>query len=217
LPSFPLALASEAACDLRDLGVEVRTGMPVDQIDDAQLTIGDNVISAHTIVWAAGVQASPAAQWLGAEHDSNGRIFVEADLRVPGHDNIFAFGDTANASSADGSPLPGVAPVAKQQGKYAADQILGRTKRPFRYRDYGNLATVGRKRAVIDWGGWFSTGFTAWLIWSVAHIFFLVGFRSRLTVGVQWLWNYLTYQRSARLITGEISCDLPPAAERKAA
>jgi len=160
-------------------------------------------IAAATVVWAAGVQASPAAQWLGAEHDKQGRIFVERDLRVPHHERIFAIGDTANVPGIDGKVLPAIAPVAKQQGRCVADQILGRCSTPFTYRSFGNLATIGRSKAVIDWGRHQQSGFMAWLIWSFAHIWFLVGFRSRIVVGIQWFWSYLTYQRSARLITGQ--------------
>src|SRR4030095_12563240 len=125
------------------------------------------------------------------------------DLRVTGHERIFAIGDTANAAGADKRPLSAVAPVAKQQGSYVADAILGTAKGDFAYRDYGNLATIGRSKAVIDWGSLQMTGFFAWLLWSFAHIWFLIGFRSRISVMTTWLWSYLTYQRSARLITGE--------------
>ena len=217
LPSFPPDLSARAERSLGDLGVEVRVGASVTAIDAQQIGLGAELIPAHTIIWAAGVQASAAADWLGAERDRHGRIFVEPDLLVPHHDHVFAIGDTANAPASDGQPLPGVAPVAKQQGNYVADRILGRRSGPFRYRDYGNLATIGRSQAVIDWGGWHASGLFAWLIWSIAHIWFLVGFRSRLSVGIGWLWSYLTYQRSARLITGETSCDLPQRTSRKAA
>jgi NADH dehydrogenase len=149
------------------------------------------------------MQASPAAQWLDTEHDTNGRVFVEADLRVPNRDRIFAIGDTANAAGSNKGPLPAVAPVAKQQGNYVADIILGKSRGDFTYRDYGNLATIGRSKAVIDWGQLQLSGFVAWLIWSFAHIWFLIGFRSRISVMTSWLWSYITYRRSARLITGE--------------
>ena len=154
-------------------------------------------------MWAAGVTASAAADWLGADRDHNGRVFVERDLRVAGHRNIFAIGDTANAPDRHGRSLPGVAPVAKQQGRFVADVILGRRSGEFAYRDFGNLATIGRSRAVIDAGELRLSGFIAWLLWSFAHVWFLIGFRSRLAVTINWLWNYLTYQRSARLITGD--------------
>ena len=202
LPAFPEGLSSKAERDLKELGVEVMTGAAVTRLNDGQLFAGDEQIASHTIVWAAGVEASPAAKWLGAERDKAGRVFVEADLTIQGQDHIFVIGDTANAAGANGQALPGIAPVAKQQGRYAAERILGRSKGSFRYRSFGNLATIGRKRAVIDWDGWEMSGLLAWLIWSLAHVWFLVGFRSRIVVGIQWLWNYLTYQRSARLITG---------------
>lgn len=203
LPSFPESLTARAAEALRSLGVEVKAGIPVTDIAEGKLSAGGAQIASHTIVWAAGVQASPAARWLDADRDKAGRISVGPDLRVPGHQRIYAIGDTANTLGSDGKILPGIAPVAKQQGRYVADLILGKNKPQFRYRSFGNLATIGRSQAVIDWGGWHVGGLLAWLIWSAAHIWFLVGFRSRIVVGVQWLWNYLTYQRSARLITGE--------------
>jgi NADH:ubiquinone reductase (H+-translocating) len=205
LPAFPSSLSQEAMSALRELGVEVRIGTPARDIGAGYVQLSDELIFAQTVVWAAGVQASPAAEWLNAEHDSNGRVFVEADLRIAPHSRIFAIGDTANAAGPDRCALPAVAPVAKQQGQYVADFILGRRRTPFAYRDYGNLATIGRSKAVIDWGSIQLSGFTAWLIWSAAHIWFLVGFRSRIGVAISWLWNYLTYQRSARLITGQIA------------
>jgi len=217
LPSFPTSLAAKAHCSLRELGVEIRSGTPVSEIGPEWLKAGKELILAGTVIWAAGVQASAAAEWLGADRDKFGRVFVERDLRIPGHDNIFAIGDTANAPGADSHALPGVAPVAKQQGRHVAASILDRRRDPFVYRNYGNLATIGRKRAVIDWDGWHLSGFAAWLIWSTAHIWFLIGFRNRLTVSLAWLWNYLTYQRSARLITDEPACDQSPRAARKAA
>ena len=216
LPAFPETLSAKAEDALHSLGVEVVTGNAVADIRPEQLAVGGQIIASHTIIWAAGVQASPAARWLEAEHDKAGRIFVEADLSVPGHQRIFAIGDTANAPGVDGRVLPGIAPVAKQQGRHVADRILGRRNGQFRYRSFGNLATIGRSWAVIDWGGWQLSGFIAWLIWSVAHIWFLVGFRSRILVGIQWLWNYLTYQRSARLITGGDAPDPIEIVQRKA-
>jgi len=221
LPSFPPALSAKARESLHRLGVEFWAGAPVEDIGDGYVDCGGKLVFASTIVWAAGVQASPAAQWLETFHDKNGRVIVGVDLRVPGHRNIFVVGDTANSAGTDGRPLPGVAPVAKQQGVYAANFILGQRDRPFRYRDFGNLATIGRSRAVIDMGDLKLSGFLAWLLWSIAHVWFLIGFRSRLAVTINWLWNYVTYQRSARLITGEISAaGQPPRAqpfERKCA
>ena len=204
LPSFPAKLSGAATDSLRKLGVELRLGDPVADVGAGYVEVGRELILAHTVVWAAGVQASPAADWLHVERDRNGRILVGPDLRVPRRGEVFAIGDTARIGGSDRRALPAVAPVAKQQGEYVADFILGRRAAPFAYRDYGNLATIGRNSAVIDWGRLQLSGFVAWLIWSFAHIWFLVGFRSRLAVGVGWLWNYLTYQRSARLITGEV-------------
>jgi NADH dehydrogenase len=217
LPGFSQALSAVAEASLRTLGVEIRFGAPVTGIGFGHVRRGDEWISARTIVWAAGVQASPAAEWLGAEPDSAGRVIVDGELRVPNSRNIFVIGDTAACTGPLGKPLPGVAPVAKQQGIYVADRILGRRTGPFAFRDFGNLATIGRNRAVIDWGGWRMTGILAWLVWSVAHILFLVGFRSRLSVAISWLWNYLTYQRSARLITGELDLHHSPPVASKAA
>lgn len=204
LANFPEKLSRVAECSLEKLGVEVRLEAPVADIGDGYVDCGDELICAQTVLWAAGVTASPAAEWLDAHRDGNGRVFVDDDLRVRGHANIFAIGDTASAPAKVTYGLPAIAPVAKQQGRYVADLILGRRRGPFHYRDFGNLATIGRSKAVIDLGHIQLSGFVAWLIWSVAHIWFLIGFRSRFAVTLNWLWNYLTYQRSARLITGEI-------------
>jgi len=209
LQGFPPKLSEAAQRSLKALGVEVRLGAPVADIGDGYVDWHKELIFTRTIVWAAGVTASAAADWLRADRDQNGRVFVERDLRIPGHPNIFAIGDTANASGPNGRSLPGVAPVAKQQGRFAADVILGGHSGDFRYRDFGNLATIGRSRAVIEMGEFQLSGFVAWLIWSLAHVWFLIGFRSRLAVTINWLWNYLTYQRSARLITDEIADSSP--------
>jgi NADH dehydrogenase len=171
------------------------------------VTIGTARIEARTVIWAAGVAASPAGHWIGAKCDRAGRIEVEPDLSVRGHPEVFAIGDTALALDAAGKPLPGVAPVAKQQGRYVARLINNRLRsavqaEPFRYRNYGNLATIGRKAAVIDFGWVHLRGFIAWVIWTVAHIYFLIGFRNRMIVALNWLWAYFTFQRGARLITG---------------
>jgi len=221
LPGFPEQLSEAAQHSLEQLGVEVRLDAPVSDVGDGYACCGSELIFARTIVWAAGVQASPAAKWVNADQDRAGRIFVDNDLRVPGLRNVFAIGDTACASGGTGHALPAVAPVAKQQGRFVADLILGRRSDDFLYRDFGNLATIGRSRAVIDMGSIRLSGFLAWLIWSVAHIWFLIGFRSRIAVTINWLWSYLTYQRSARLITGEASAHDPqsraPSLERKCA
>lgn len=202
LPTFPRSLSERTAESLRKLGVEIRFGMPVTEIGPNHVRVGSEPIMAYTTVWAAGVQASPAADWLGARADRSGRLIVESDLGVPGHPNILAVGDTAASADGRGGILPGVAPVAKQQGRYAADRILGRTNLPFRYADYGNLATIGRCSAVADLGRFRLWGFPAWVLWCAAHIWFLIGFRSRLAVTLNWAWNYFSFARSARLITG---------------
>ena len=217
LPGFPSSLSAKARQALRDLGVDVRTGRAVTGLGFGHVRCGDEWLSARTIVWAAGVEASPAAEWLGTERDPAGRAVVTAGLTIAGHDDIFVIGDTARVAGPNGQPLPAIAPVAKQQGAYVADRILGRAKKPFAYRDYGNLATIGRSRAVIDWGRLQLSGFVAWLIWSVAHVLFLVGFRSRLSVAVSWLWSYFTYQRAARLILDMPAAQQDQPATRKAA
>jgi len=205
LPNFPESLSAVAERSLMKLGVEVRTGKAVTACDDTGVLIGENRIAARTILWAAGVAASPAAAWIGAEADRAGRIKVNPDLSVPWKQRIFAIGDTALAMQ-DGKPVPGVAPAAKQQGSYVASVIdasaRGKpTPPPFRYRDYGNLATIGRKFAVIDFGWVRLSGFFAWLLWCVAHVYYLIGVRNRIVVSVNWLWAYFTFQRGARLIT----------------
>jgi len=205
LPTFRPELSAAAEQSLEELGVEVRLGAPVDDVGNGYVDWNKELIFAGTVVWAAGVTASPAAEWLKANHDKNGRIFVEYDLRLPRHRNIFIVGDTASVPGPKGGSLPAVAPVAKQQGRFVADIILGRRSGQFTYRDFGNVATIGRSRAVIDMDDLRLSGFIAWLIWSFAHVWFLIGFRSRLAVMINWLWTYLTYQRSARLITGEIT------------
>ena len=207
LPAFPESLSAVARRSLERLGVEVRTGAAVTACDERGVTVGRERIETRTVMWAAGVEASPAAKWLGADHDRAGRVKVEADLAVPGQANVFAIGDTALALKPNGTPLPGVAPVAKQQGLYLARLIRARVAGapdpgPFRYRDFGNLATIGRKAAVADFGFVRLSGFLAWVLWSVAHVYFLIGFRNRLSVALSWAWAYVTFQRGARLITG---------------
>jgi NADH dehydrogenase len=207
LPSFPEDLSKDALRRLEKLGVEVRLGTAVTSIDSSGVTTGPARIDSRTVIWAAGVAASPAGHWIGAKCDRVGRIEVDRDLSVPGHPEIFAIGDTALALDADGKPLPGIAPVAKQQGRYVGNLIKARLHgaertEPFHYRNYGNLATIGRKAAVIDFGWIHLRGLVAWVIWSVAHIYFLIGFRNRAMVALDWLWAYFTFQRGARLITG---------------
>jgi NADH dehydrogenase len=206
LSSFPASLSEAAVRALARLGVEVRVGAKVTSCDADGAMLGDEQIASRTVIWAAGVAASPAAGWLGIEPGHGGRVPVGPDLTLPGHPEIFVIGDTAQVIGPHG-PLPGVAPVAKQQGAYVARVIAARTggkppPGPFRYRDFGNLATIGRRAAVVDFGWLRLTGRLAWLVWGVAHIYFLIGFRNRMAVAIDWLWSYLTYQRGARLITG---------------
>ena len=186
LPSFNPSLATRAQRDLEKLGVEVRLGGAVTACDELGVVLRGERIEARTIIWAAGVMASPAGKWLNVETDRSGRVVVSPDLAVPGHRDIFVLGDTAFVAGPDGKPLPGIAPVAKAQGAYIAARIVaeldGRESQPFRYRNLGSLATIGRKSAVVQMGRLRLTGFIAWLIWSVAHIYFLIGFRSRLSV-----------------------------------
>jgi len=206
LTPFDPSLSDAAKRSLEQLGVEVRLRAGVTNCDERGVSIGSERIESRTVMWAAGVMASPAGQWLGAETDRAGRVKVGPDLSVPGHPDIFVIGDAALALGADGQPLPGIAPVAKQQGWYVAALIKarsrGETPPPFRYRDYGILATIGRKRAVMQAGRLKLRGFIAWVIWCVAHIYFLIGFRNRLAVALNWVWNYVTFQRGTRLITG---------------
>jgi NADH dehydrogenase FAD-containing subunit len=219
LPAFPQALSAEAGRALGRLGVEVLLGAPVAACDPDGVEVGGRRIAARTIVWGAGVIASPAARWLGAEADRAGRVVVAPDLSVPGHPEIFVIGDTALALAADGQPVPGIAPAAKQMGAHVARVIAARAAgrahdRPFRYRHQGSLATIGRKAAVADLGRLRLKGFPAWLLWAVAHVWFLIGWRNRLVVSLNWLWSYVTFERGARLITGassESTGAVPPA------
>ncbi|MBL8264008.1 MAG: NAD(P)/FAD-dependent oxidoreductase [Xanthomonadaceae bacterium] len=205
LSSFPESLSEKARAQLQRLGVEVRTGVPVAAIDDDGVQLGDVRIDAKTVLWAAGVAASPLARDLGAPLDRAGRVQVESDLSVPGHPSIFVAGDLASIQC-DGKPVPGVAPAAKQMGRHVASAILARLRgaspRPFRYRDFGNLATIGRMAAVVDLHGLKFSGLLAWWFWLAAHVFFLIGFRNRLVVLIDWAQAYWSYQRSARIILG---------------
>jgi NADH:ubiquinone reductase (H+-translocating) len=206
LSSFDPSLSAAAQQSLEKLGVEVRLGNSVTEMDATGVSIGSERIDTDTSIWAAGVMASPAGRWLETETDRAGRVMVNSDLTLPGHPNVFIIGDTAHVDGRDGNLLPGVAPVAKQEGKYVAKllraRLAGKTLPPFRYRDYGSLATIGRKSAVVQLGRFKLKGFLAWVLWSVAHIYFLIGFRNRLAVALHWLWNYVTFQRGTRLITG---------------
>ncbi len=206
LTPFTEALSEKARHSLEQLGVEVRLGQAVTDCSCSGIRLGNDDIPTRTIIWAAGVMASPAGRWLRAETDRAGRVKVSADLSVPGHTDIFVIGDTAATTGSDGKLLPGVAPVAKQQGEYLARALIarqhGRRAPDFRYRDFGSLATIGRKRAIAQIGRLHLSGLPAWLLWSLAHIYFLIGFRNRFTVALNWGWSYITFERGSRLITG---------------
>ncbi|HEY6543948.1 MAG TPA: NAD(P)/FAD-dependent oxidoreductase [Dokdonella sp.] len=203
LASMPPTLSERARRQLERLGVEVHTGAAVTRIDADGVDIGARRIEARTVLWAAGVAASPLGASLGVERDRVGRIAVAPDLSLPAHPEVFVIGDLASVAQ-DGTPVPGVAPAAKQMGAHVAKviraRLAGRPARAFRYRDYGNLATIGRMAAVVDLRGLRFSGAPAWLFWVVAHIFFLIGFRNRLVVMAEWIWSYVTYQRHARII-----------------
>jgi len=211
--AFPERLAASATRELQRLGVEVMTGAAVTDVDADGVAVGGARLAARTVIWAAGVQASPAGRWLGVATDRAGRVVVLPDLSVPERPNIFVIGDTASAPDQRdpaGRPLPGVAPVAMQAGRYVGALIATRlkagptatqTERPFVYHDKGNLATVGRTFAIGSFGRFVLSGLPAWLIWSGVHILYLVGFRNRYLVMTQWAWAYFTVQRGARLIT----------------
>lgn len=205
LASFPESLSAKARTQLERLGVEVRTGVPVAAIDGDGVQLGDERIAARTVLWAAGVAASPLARDLGVPLDHVGRVIVMPDLSVPRHPEIFVAGDLASVQD-DGKPVPGVAPAAKQMGRHVAHAIRarlqGRAPAPFRYRDFGNLATIGRMAAVVDLHGFRFSGLLAWWFWLAAHVFFLIGFRNRMVVLIDWAQAYWSYQRSARIILG---------------
>ena len=212
LPAMVESLSAKAKRTLEKLGVEVRLGQAVTDCTAAGLCIGAEFVPARTLLWAAGVAASPAAKWLNAEKDRAGRVKVAPDLSLPGHPEVFVVGDTASVVTPQGKPVPGIAPAAKQMGSYVAKTIAARLKGrpappPFRYRHTGDLATIGRSQAVVDFGWIKFSGFFAWWLWSIAHIYFLIGFRTRFGVALDWLWAYFTYERGARLITGEETKD----------
>jgi len=207
LSAYPEDLRQSAVRQLQHLGVEVRTNSAVSDVRSGQVRIGDEIVPAEVVLWAAGVSASPLGRMLGAPTDRAGRVFVEPDLSVPGHREVFVIGDLASLKDENGKPLPGVAPVAMQQGTCVARQIaadLARNPRTtFHYRDKGSLATIGRAAAIAQFGKVHISGFIAWLAWLFIHVLFLIGFRNRIVVMFQWAWSYLTYERAARLITGE--------------
>lgn len=215
LSSFPEVLSLKARRQLEKLGVEVLTGTPVSDIDSQGFTLGDQFVPARTVVWAAGVAASPLARTLDVPLDRAGRVPAQPDLTLPDHPELFVAGDLAALSQADGKPVPGVAPAAKQMGKYVAEVIRARLHGkpepgPFKYADYGNLATIGRMAAIVHLGRLQLSGVLAWWFWLAAHVFFLIGFRNRIVVLLNWAVAYWSYQRSARIIFGDDQEDRRP-------
>jgi NADH:ubiquinone reductase (H+-translocating) len=206
LSGFVESLSAYAQRALERLGVEVELNQPVSECSVDHVVFGDRTLQTRTVIWAAGVMASSAARWLGAPSDRAGRLIVLPNLTVPGHPEIFAIGDTITIAGPDGKPVPGIAPAAKQEGRYVATfvkrRLCGDTAIPeFRYQHAGSLATIGKRLAVIDFGYIKLRGALAWWIWGFAHIYFLIGVRNRLSVVLNWLWIYLRDQRSGRLIT----------------
>jgi NADH dehydrogenase len=207
LPSFPEELGTVARTSLEHMGVQVLTGTRVTGCSATAVECGEERIAAGTIVWAAGVVASPAGAWIGAERDRAGRIRVGPDLAVPGLPGVFAVGDLAAVTDAKGKQVPGNAPAAKQMGRHVGRVLAARAAgavepAPFTYRHHGDLATIGRRSAVVALDGVRLTGLIGWWFWGIAHVWYLIGFRSRVVVSFEWLWSYLTFQRGARLITG---------------
>jgi NADH:ubiquinone reductase (H+-translocating) len=219
LAAFAPSLSDYAKKTLEDLGVEVILNRAVTEAGAHGVALNGAHIESRTIIWAAGVRASSAGKWLDAETDRAGRVLVNPDLSVPGNPNVFVIGDTALVKDESGKPLPGVATVAQQQGKYVAKLLeyrtRGKTLPPFRYKDPGSLATIGRSRAIAEIRGVKFTGFLAWLLWSFVHIYGLIGFRNRFVVGLSWFWSYLTYERGTRLITGTEGAAPAPADDAK--
>lgn len=207
LPMFSEQSAAKVARDLEQLGVQVWTSSAVTKIDADGVEIGAERIRAATVLWAAGVQASPLGKATALEVDRQGRVVVEPDLSVKGHPNVFVLGDQACFTHQTGKPLPGTAPVAMQQGHYVArlirDELASKARQPFKFVDKGQMATIGRSRAIVEIGRLKMAGFVAWLIWLVVHIYYLTGFKNRLLVVLQWAWSYLTFHRGARLIVNK--------------
>jgi NADH dehydrogenase len=214
LASYVPALSRFARRALEELGVSVWTGMRVTAIERGLVRLGTETLEAETILWTAGVAAAPIGATLGVPLDRSGRVLVNPDLTIPGCNDVYVVGDMAKIDGADGQPLPGVSQVAMQEAKWAADNICrtiaGKARTAFVYRNLGNMATIGRHRAVGDLGWLRIKGYVAWWFWLVLHIFWLIGFRNRLTVMTQWAFSYMTYQRSTRLITGDETWPGPP-------
>ncbi|HEY6895261.1 MAG TPA: NAD(P)/FAD-dependent oxidoreductase [Rhodanobacteraceae bacterium] len=205
LPSMPESLSKSAERQLARLGVDVHVGEAVTGVDANGVAFGGRRVETETVLWAAGVAASPLGRQLSDKCDRAGRVPVSPDLSLPDHPEVFVIGDLATLTQ-NGKPVPGIAPAAKQMGKYVAeairDRLAGQPTKPFRYRDYGNLATIGRMAAVVDLRGIHLSGLIAWWFWLIAHVFFLIGFRNRIMVLIDWAWSYWTYKRHARIIFG---------------
>jgi NADH dehydrogenase len=221
LPAFPENLSDYARASLQRMGVEVMTNTRVTGIDATGVDVVDARLEVGTTVWAAGVVASPAGKWLDAATDRAGRVEVGPDLTVPGHPDVFVIGDTASVKGSDGKPVPGIAPAAKQMGHYVSHvigrRLEGKTPDTFVYKHQGDLATIGRRSAVVKFKRRELTGFIAWLFWSIVHVYFLIGTRNRVGVAWKWFWDYVTLQRSARLITRTPQDEhLKPAQKEKA-
>lgn len=207
LAAYPPHLGAYTGRKLRQMGIEVLTGSPVQDITGDGVILADRTVLTSNVFWCAGVKATPVGAWLNAPTEKNGTLKVGNDLRLEGHADVFVIGDASTALDAAGKPLPALAPVAKQQGHYAAEAIIRQRNNvplqgPFRYRDWGSMATIGRSAAVGKFGKLEITGFVAWLFWGAVHIAYLVGFRNRISVLVNWLWAWMTYAKGARLITG---------------
>jgi NADH dehydrogenase len=214
LSAYDEDLGEYARRSLENKGVEVRTNSVVTDIEADAVYVGQERIRTRNVVWAAGVTASPLGRALGVETDRVGRVMVQPDLSVPGHPEVFVVGDLMNLAGADGHPLPGVAQVAIQGGQAAARNIArtlrGEPRKPFKYFNKGNMATIGRRSAILQRDRFKLKGVIAWMGWLFVHIMFLIGYRNRMAVMLQWAWSYFTWQRGARLITGDVGADLAP-------
>lgn len=213
--SFPQSLSDKAHRSLESMGVELILNTNVDDIERDCIRIGTDRIPSRTVVWSAGIKASPAGQWLAAETDRAGRVTVDASLLLPNDERIYVIGDACAHLNPDGQATPGLAPAAKQQGQYVARDLKARLHHkarpaPFQYRDRGQLATIGRHSAICDFGRWRLSGYLGWWLWGIAHIYFLISFRNRLLVAANWLWSYVTFGRGIRLITGDVQPDPAP-------
>lgn len=219
LAAFPENLTNWARSSLEKAGVEVMTNTPVQAVRPGEVVAGSQVIKTGCVIWGAGVKASPAATWLGVHGGPAGRITVNPDLSVPDLPGVYAIGDTSAAVGEDGKPLPALAQVAKQQGEYLGralrhELLEGRQTAPFRFRNRGNTAVIGRNAAIFDFGRWTLKGRLAWLLWAIVHVYLLVNFEKRLLVSIQWIWRYLTRQRGARLIDENAAVAIPSSTER---